>query len=875
MSSAPARTSSTASPRRLVAAGSCLRDEAWQKYFLKGVTYGPFRPNARDEPWPEDGQLHADLTHIAGLGFNTVRIYEAPSEMLLQSCRENHLHIIAGIPWTQHVDFFADETVRADAIKRVRQMARRLRDEPAVIAFCIGNEIEKTLVRWMGPERVRGFLEKIITVAKAEAPGKLLCYASYPSTEYLTPRNADFVAFNVFLEERAALAKYLHHLQVLAHGKPLVITEFGLDAKAHGEAAQAATFLWFQNECRRAGIAGACWFSYTDEWWRGGREVIDWQFGIVTRERAAKAVSSELGQAKSNHDSALRITHSVFQKTPNSELRTPNFSVIVCTRNGSATLRACLEALSRQTHSRYEVLVIDDGSTDATADIVRSFDFVRYQRQEPAGLSAARNLGMTLAQYEILAYTDDDCIPDEDWLHQLALAFDDEKTAAAGGPNLPPAPRTMTEAAVAAAPGAPAQVLLNDFEAEHLPGCNLAIRKSALQAVGGFLLEFTTAGDDVDVCWRLHANGGRLCFVPAAFVWHHRRATMLAYLRQQVGYGRAEALLMKRYPQRFSWLGGARWGGAIYGDGEALALDSGSEIYYGRYGGGLFQTIYASCDPSIWVWPSGLLWLELVVFLLALPFFYTRVIGGIMALCMMLAAARRARRTAFQIARPKPLHHALLFFMCLAQPVVRDWGRFTGRMMRDRSWRTAGGITWPNCFRWSWWRRAASLRWCWWRVAFTHDESVTRECFIETLLALASAQGNAARAASDSSRMDVETHSIAGMNPGIATVTEYHDRDLRLTRVSIWERPSRWLVFLAVATLLLEVSGISWRRDLVSALPLAGMFLLSWFWSLHTRRLILRAAAQHGMIRVGRRAFRFEKTKQKPLAESRATEETS
>ncbi len=237
--------------------------------------------------------------------------------------------------------------------------------------------------------------------------------------------------------------------------------------------------------------------------------------------------------------------------------------------------------------------MIDDGSTDATPEIARDFPFVKYHRQDHAGLSAARNLGARLAQGAVLAFTDDDCVPDEDWLLHLAAAFEDETCAAAGGPNLPPLPRTRTEAVVAAAPGAPAHVLAGDLEAEHLPGCNLAIRKSALQAVGGFREEFTAAGDDVDVCWRLQAAGRKLCFVPSAVVWHHRRATVAAYLRQQRGYGFAEAQLIRRWPERFAWIGGARWRGAIYGNAGVDDL-AGKMIDFGPAGSALFPTVYAT-----------------------------------------------------------------------------------------------------------------------------------------------------------------------------------------------------------------------------------------------------------------------------------------
>ncbi len=153
-------------------------------------------------------------------------------------------------------------------------------------------------------------------------------------------------------------------------------------------------------------------------------------------------------------------------------------SVVVCTRNGAGTLQECLAALQRQNDSNYEVLVVDDGSTDTTPEIAREFPYAQYHSQPHSGLSAARNLGAQRATGEIIAYTDDDCVPDEDWLQHLRCAFEDPQCVAAGGPNLPPPPRSFAESVVAMARLARlAEVLLNDEEAEHLPGCNLAIRK--------------------------------------------------------------------------------------------------------------------------------------------------------------------------------------------------------------------------------------------------------------------------------------------------------------------------------------------------------------------------------------------------------------
>ena len=69
----------------------------------------------------------------------------------------------------------------------------------------------------------------------------------------------------------------------------------------------------------------------------------------------------------------------------------------------------------------------------------------------------------------------------------------------------------------------------------------------------------------MDVCWRLQERGYRLGFTPGGFVWHYRRATVRAYLRQQAGYGEAEALLIQKHPEHYNALGGNMWRGRIYG----------------------------------------------------------------------------------------------------------------------------------------------------------------------------------------------------------------------------------------------------------------------------------------------------------------------
>lgn len=807
-----------------------------ENWWLNGVTYGPFPPNAAGEPFPEAARLETDLDMIAALGFNALRVYAPPTTLLRAAARKRKLRLLVTLTWTDHVDFLADRSQRALILETITAQARDLAGDPAIAAILVGNEIEKNLVRWMGPQRVQHFLEGLIETVRRVAPGIPCGYATYPSTGYLMPRTADFFAANLYLEDPSALASYLQRLQNLAGNKPLLITEFGLDVKSHGVEKQAEVMRWQRRVALEAGVAGSVWFAFTDEWQRGGRLVTGWQFGLVDAGRQPRPVCAL----------AASLPRQLLPP-----VEAPSFSVIVCTRNGSQTLRACLESLGRLNYPQYEVLVIDDGSTDAVPEIVKAFPKVRAIRQEPAGLSVARNLGMKEAHGSLLAYTDDDCIVHPDWLVHLAHVFAaDPKVIAAGGPNIPPPPRRGTERVVAAAPGAPAHVLLNDTEAEHLPGCNLAIRKEALQSIGGFRPVFTTAGDDVDICWRLRDTGGLLKYVPGAMVWHHRRFTVSAYLRQQRGYGRAEAMLMKEHPTRFGPFGGARWRGCIYGDAQPIHDPVEGSVFFGTFGNGLFQGVYQQTAGYLVERLSGLLWPVLAF--LAIGFGQLEVAGGIVLLAVLVAAIRLSRLPP----PPFPLgwsQRLLLLILCLLQPLVRESARVWG-MIRLGA-RPASGPAekapnapppppqkWAlNVGEWEFWSESNADRHLWLPAFQTELQT----------LKLPARRDDGWR------RLDFEAYPKAEISPAVLSVTEYHGGPRCLTRVRFLLRftpgllAAILLLFALETGLLLSPRPLWQQLGLGSLIATASLVLLTPLLLLRPlRRAALTAATRVGLKRV-------------------------
>ncbi len=534
---------------------------------MKAVTYGPF-PGG----WPES--FDPDFQQVAAAGFNAVRLYDMPDERLLDAAGHHGLVVFGGLKWGQNADFMACPGLYSAARVALVESLREIAQHPSLAGVYVGNEVPADLARWMGPLKVRRVIEGLISLGRQLAPELMFAYANYPSTEYIEPENADFTAFNVYLEDEPAFRSYLRRLHHIAGDRPLVISEFGLDSRRNGLENQATVMRWGRKAGHELETAGMTFYAWSDRWWNNGAEVLDWDFGLVDRAGNAKpALDAVAGFEASPTDS------------------NPLVSVIVCTRNGRGRIGDCLRAIEKMSGGGFETLVVDDGSEDGTAEhVAEHFPWARRVLLEPSGLSTARNAGAEEALGEILAFTDDDCEPDIEWITRIRPIFRDGNFAAACGPNLPPAPRSWEEAVVRAAPGAPSHVMLDDIEAEHLPGCNLVVTKAAFNAIGGFDPQFHTAGDDVDFCWRLRDAGFRLGFVPGAFVWHWRRPSIRAFLKQQLGYGRAERLLMEKHPDRFSKSGDTRWQGFVYGGGPVRLMED-SIIYHGAMGKAGYQAI--------------------------------------------------------------------------------------------------------------------------------------------------------------------------------------------------------------------------------------------------------------------------------------------
>jgi glycosyltransferase involved in cell wall biosynthesis len=683
-----------------------------QKHFIKGVTYGPFPKGSHGQQFPELAVAEADFAAMAEAGINTVRVFTVPPIWLLDAAEQAGLKLLVGLPWAQHIAFLDSAATQREIREAIVSGIRDCGRHPAVFAYLIGNEIPPDIIRWHGTEAVRRFLKDLVAAAKAEHPEALVSYANYPCTEYLTVDFTDFVCFNVYLHDQAAFRRYVARLHNLAHDRPLVLTEFGVDSFSQGEEEQRRVLSWQVRTAFETGVAGTFIFSWTDEWFTGGCLIENWAFGLVDRDRQPKP---SFGEIVRQYQGAL----------PPPLQRYPPVSVVVCAYNAERTMDRCLGSLAVLNYPEYEVIVVNDGSRDRTLEIAESYQYCRTISQPNKGLSVARNVGAEAATGEIVAYTDSDCVADPDWLTYLVAKMEASNLAACGGPNFPPPEDDLVPATVAVAPGGPTHVLISDEVAEHIAGCNMAFRRDVLLSLGGFDPIYRAAGDDVDICWRLQDAGYTIGFSPAAVVWHFRRNTVAAYCAQQRGYGKAEALVYSKHPFRFNLFGQAKWLGRIYGDlSTSLLLSRRPVIYSGVFGRGLFQTLYEPSSSLTAFLPLSFEWSAA-----SLPLALAGIIGGgwlwlltvplVVTWFMCLNGARKApldkKFTGFKA-------RALVALLIYLGPLLRGWERIRWRLKEMQTHEHVGLAKIEQRARIGWATRAFNL--AYWSEAAAEKEAL-------------------------------------------------------------------------------------------------------------------------------------------------------
>jgi GT2 family glycosyltransferase len=235
-----------------------------------------------------------------------------------------------------------------------------------------------------------------------------------------------------------------------------------------------------------------------------------------------------------------------------SEVAKPVLSVVIPTYNRASVLERLLRSLEQceMPPGGVEFVVVDDGSPDDTQDVLArsTLPGLVAVRQDNAGAAAARNRGWRLARADVVAFTDDDCVPEADWLLEIAAAFQDDGVDAVGARIEPLVPGVVAEFVQAERlvghGGAPDDV-------KYLVTANAAYRRVVLEALGGFDDQFPgAAGEDTDLTMRARDLGFRLVLLDRATVAHDHRTSLKGLLRTYYRHGKAWRILAEKHPQK-------------------------------------------------------------------------------------------------------------------------------------------------------------------------------------------------------------------------------------------------------------------------------------------------------------------------------------
>lgn len=223
-------------------------------------------------------------------------------------------------------------------------------------------------------------------------------------------------------------------------------------------------------------------------------------------------------------------------------------SIIVPAYNSASTIKECIEAIkSQNTQEKFEVIVVDDGSTDNTAEIAKKCG-AKVFSQSNSGPARARNLGAQKAKGEILVFTDSDCVPEKNWLTEMLAPFSEAKVSAVQG-----AYRTRQKGLVARFVQAEIEERYQRMKRrasklDWIGSYSAAYRKNDFSAAGGFDESFPKAsGEDPELSYKLQEKGHKLVFNPKAIVYHAHPDSLVKYFRTKFYRGFYRVPLYKKH----------------------------------------------------------------------------------------------------------------------------------------------------------------------------------------------------------------------------------------------------------------------------------------------------------------------------------------
>lgn len=225
-------------------------------------------------------------------------------------------------------------------------------------------------------------------------------------------------------------------------------------------------------------------------------------------------------------------------------------SIVIPAYNAQQTIAHTIQALLSQTYSdSIEIIVVDDGSTDRTSQIVQSFAEIKYIRQDNAGPAAARNKGASASKGVFILFTDSDCIPHKNWIEKMIGSFLEEKIGVVSGSYGIANPKNLLARCIHQEILFRHQTLMPRYP-RVFGSYNFAVRRHVFFEAGGFDESYRRAsGEDNDLSYKIPKKGYRIYFARDALVDHYHPTRIKKYIEEQFRHGFWRAKMYWDHPQ--------------------------------------------------------------------------------------------------------------------------------------------------------------------------------------------------------------------------------------------------------------------------------------------------------------------------------------
>ena len=559
-------------------------------------------------------QVERDLAQMREIGLNVVRIYHVPPRWFLDRLRgRRHArpdHAAVGKARRVSAANACARRDRRDGAARRSPRTAGIRRSSAI------SSATKSPARWCAGSacrRVTEFVEKLIRIGRETDPRPLFLRELSAHGIFCSRKTSISPASTFTCTTSATSSVTCCACKICREERPLILGEFGMDTIRHTEDEQAEMLGWHIESVVRCGLAGTIFFAWTDEWFTGEQEITDWAFGIVTRTREPKKAFHVLRENSARTTRLCRIGVAGRSRSSRSS------SVPTTARK---TLAECLESLGKIDYPNYEVILVDDGSTDNTREIAARFPNVRYVHQTNHGLSHARNHGAAVGQRR-------DFRLHRLRLHgrsRLALLFGRHAAErrlrrgggaecfAAGaelGPGLRRGGAGRARATFCSPTPWPStfRVVTWPFTAGRLR-TSAASTPSITRPATTWIFAGASSRPAASSPSAPPRSSGIIAVSPCA-----------PFANSRKGYGEAESMLRFKHLVFFGPTGTAKWRGQIYGTPRFSWFINRPIIYHGVFGEGFFQSIYPTPQSEVAAYLSSIEWFALTVFLFGLGIF--------------------------------------------------------------------------------------------------------------------------------------------------------------------------------------------------------------------------------------------------------------